>query len=301
VRETLEVLSFGATGALLYFAILIRYFSKIPPSFTVMKTQHTHNKRDYKYKGFTLVETAIAMGMVAVMISSFLVVFGPAIKGIEKSLGAKEAERLTGALELELTTLKNDDIYSSALEKTYWWIRLGHTDTGSLVLVYQYRGNPASLVPSHPNYRDDGTMAPYTYNATNPGIPGVDYVIQTSVRRLNDAVDHSKIQAELAPGVLEGKVYYVKLCQLRTNADGGLEMPGNPWHVYNAGGSSYTGDFSQFVDPVLAFRAQFYEVKPALWSYIDGAAFSVADGNDAGLDPDALGNPVITKNMAVMR
>ena len=29
--------------------------------------------------GFTLVEVAIAMGMVAVMISSFMVVFGPAI------------------------------------------------------------------------------------------------------------------------------------------------------------------------------------------------------------------------------
>lgn len=259
-----------------------------------MNTQTTHTKATKKRLGFTLVETAIAMGMVAVMISSFLVVFGPAIKGIDKSLSAKEAERLTGALELELTTLKNDDIYSSALEKTYWWIRLGHTDTGSLVLVYQYRGDPNSV-------RTDGTLNPYPYNAANPGIPGVNYVIQTSVRRLNDAVDNSKIQAELAPGVLEGKVYYVKLCQLRTNADGGLEMPGNPWHVYNAGGSSYTGDFSQFVDPVLAFRALFYEVKPALWSYINGAAFSVADDNDVGLDPDALGNPVITKNMAVIR
>ena len=259
-----------------------------------MKKQVTQKKCFNKKPGFTLVETAIAMGMVAVMISSFMVVFGPALRGIDKSLSAKEADRLTGALELELTTLKNDDIYSSALEKTYWWIRLGHTDTGSIVLVYQYRGDPNSV-------RTDGTLNPYPYNAANPGIPGVNYVIQTSVRRLNDAVDNSKIQAELAPGVLEGKVYYVKLCQLRTNADGGLEMPGNPWHVYNPQATSMTGSFTDYTEAVLAFRAQFYEVKPALWSYINGAAFSVVDGNDVGLDPDALGNPVITKNMAVMR
>ena len=259
-----------------------------------MKKQVIQKKCFNKKPGFTLVEVAIAMGMVAVMISSFMVVFGPALQGIDKSLSAKEADRLTNALELELTTLKNDDIYSSALEKTYWWIRLGHTDTGSLVLVYKYRGNPNSV-------RTDGTLNPYTYNAANPGIPGVNYVIQTSVRRLNDAVDNSKIQAELAPGVLEGKVYYVKLCQLRTNADGGLEMPGNPWHVYNPQATSMTSSFIDYTEAVLAFRAQFYEVKPALWSYINGAAFSVADGNDADLDPDALGNPVITKNMAVMR
>ena len=260
-----------------------------------MKKQSNDIQPTPKCSGFTLVETAIALGMVAVMISSFVVVFGPAIQGINKSLSSKDADRLTNALELELTTLKNDDVYSSAIEKTYWWVRFTHEDSNFPVLVYQYRGNPDSV-------RTDGTLNPYPYNATNPGIPGKDYVIQTSVRRLNDTVDNSKIQAELVPGVLEGKVYYVKLLQLRTNStDGSLEVPWNPWHVYNAGGSSYTGDFSQFVDPVLAFRAQFYEVKPPLWSYINSASFSVSDSGDADLDPDALGKPVVTKNMAVLR
>ena len=260
-----------------------------------MKKKVAVHKHADKKSGFTLVETAIAMGMVAVMISSFLVVFGPAIKGIEKSLSAKEADRLTSALELELTTIKNDDVYSSPIEKTYYWVRFTHEDSNLPVLVYQYRGNPNSV-------RTDGTLNPYPYNAANPGTPGVNYVIQTSVRRLNDTVDNSKIQAELVPGVLEGKVYYVKLLQLRTNStDGSLEIPSNPWHVYNAGGASYTGDFSQFVDPVLAFRAQFYEVKPPLWSYINSASFSVSDSGDADSDPDALGKPVATKNMAVIR
>ena len=72
-----------------------------------MKKQVTQKKSFNKNPGFTLVEVAIAMGMMAVMISSFMVVFGPSIKGIDKSLSAKEADRLTNALELELNVLRN--------------------------------------------------------------------------------------------------------------------------------------------------------------------------------------------------
>ena len=78
-------------------------------SFAVMKKQVTQKKSFNKNPGFTLVEVAIAMGMMAVMISSFMVVFGPSIKGIDKSLSAKEADRLTNALELELSVLRNGD------------------------------------------------------------------------------------------------------------------------------------------------------------------------------------------------
>ena len=250
-----------------------------------MKKQMTIDRITPKRSGFTLVETAIALGMVAVMISSFVVVFGPAIQGINKSLSSKDADRLTNALELELGVLRNGDTHSSTFDKGFWWIKQSPTTSKKPVLVYQYRGNPDSV-------RTDGTLNPYPYNATNPGIPGKDYVIQTSVRRLNDTVDNSKIQAELAPGVLEGKVYCVRFFQLRTNTtDGSLEMPWNYWHVYNAGASSMTGDFSQFVDPVLVFRVKFYEVKPPIWSFIN---------NTWTVSPDTE-TPILTKNMAVMR
>ena len=74
-----------------------------------MKKQVTQKKSFNKKPGFTLVEVAIAIGMMAVMISSFMVVFGPSIKGIDKSLSAKEADRLTNALELELNVLRNGE------------------------------------------------------------------------------------------------------------------------------------------------------------------------------------------------
>ncbi len=250
-----------------------------------MKKQVTQKKSFNKNPGFTLVEVAIAMGMMAVMISSFMVVFGPSIKGIDKSLSAKEADRLTNALELELNVLRNGETYATTFDKSFWWIKQSTQNSKNPVLIYQYRGNPNSV-------RTDGTLNPYPYNATNPGIPGVNYVIQTSVRRLNDTFHNSKIQAELAPGVLEGKVYYARLTQLRYDTSGEM-VPTTaennitklqPTHANTATPANYT------YDAVLPFRARFYEVKPALWSYINNT-WSVAD----------VGNPVITKNMAVMR
>ena len=259
-----------------------------------MKTQIVHKKRDNKISGFTLVETAIAMGMVAVMISSFLVVFGPSIKGIDKSLSAREADRLTSALELELSVVRTGeydddpltlDKFATSFEKAFLWIKRGNLDTKNPVLIYQYRGNPASV-------RTDGTLNPYPYNASNPGIPGVNYVIQTSVRRLNDTFHSSKIEAELAPGVLEGKVYYVRMTQLRYDANGDMvdtTSPNNitklyPTHANTATPADYTDD------AVLPFRASFYEVKPPIYTYIINT-WSVAN----------VGNEVLTKNMAVMR
>ena len=47
----------------------------------------------HTYRGFTLVETAIAMGMVALMITAFMVAFGPAVKSINKSISVKRAEQ----------------------------------------------------------------------------------------------------------------------------------------------------------------------------------------------------------------
>ena len=259
-----------------------------------MKKQVTQKKCFNKKPGFTLVEVAIAMGMVAVMISSFMVVFGPALEGIDKSLSAKEADRLTNALELELSVLRNGEVdnnpatidkYATSFEKAFLWIKRSTLDDKNPVLIYQYRGNPNSV-------RTDGTLNPYPYNAANPGIPGVNYVIQTSVRRLNDTFHTSKIQAELAPGVLEGKVYYARLTQLRYDTSGKMVPTTSennitklqPTHDNTATPANYTDD------AVLPFRARFYEVKPPLWSYIN-ATWSVAD----------VGNPVITKNMAVMR
>ena len=259
-----------------------------------MKKQVIQKKCFNKKPGFTLVEVAIAMGMVAVMISSFMVVFGPALQGIDKSLSAKEADRLTNALELELNVVRPGEGFSSALVKTYWWIRMCHG--ANAVLVYQYRGDPA-------NVRADGSLEPYynagnKYNPDDPDTPGQDYVIQTSVRRRLDAFHSTKIQAELYPGNLEGKLYYVKLLQVRPDADGKMVTPWNPWHVYTMQNpQTMTGWDGDYNEPVLAVQARFYEVKPALWSYVN----DTFDPWIYHTDTTAFGKPVVTKNMAIVR
>ena len=271
-----------------------------------MKKQVTQKKSFNKKPGFTLVEVAIAIGMMAVMISSFMVVFGPSIKGIDKSLSAKEADRLTGALELELSVLRNgekpndpgtNDKFATTFEKAFWWIRdSARTDADRHpVLIYQYRGNPN-------NVRDDGTLEPLydngnQYDPDDPDVAGVDYVIQTSARRLKDTFHTGKISEELYTGNLVGKIYYVKMRQLRYDTNGVMvetTAPGDVTQLNLVSGSYPSTDMPDDYDEdaVLPFRAYFYEVKPPMWSVVGAAAYNPAN---------TLTNPVITKNMAVMR
>ena len=57
-------------------------------------------------RGFTLMETVIAIGVVAVLLTTFLAVFGPAQSTIRRALSAQEAGRLTTSLERELSSLR---------------------------------------------------------------------------------------------------------------------------------------------------------------------------------------------------
>ena len=76
-------------------------------------------------RGFTLMETVIAIGVVAVLLTTFLAVFGPASSSIRRALSAQEAGRLTTSLERELRTLRvgPDDAYENSFHKAFEWIR----------------------------------------------------------------------------------------------------------------------------------------------------------------------------------
>ena len=296
-----------------------------------MKQALTLTKNSNQQHGFTLVETAIAMGMVAVMISGFMIAFGPAVQGINKSISVKEASRLSSALEFELSVVRTarphpndvgDTPYGTAFEKAFNWIRDSGTKA-TAVLVYQYRGNPNTVNP-------DGTLAPYTlamaqaYETANgePPAPGNQYVIQTAVRRLSD---NDTVSAELAPGVLQGQVYYVKMQQfiyydwplgdivfelvvagenenglpVNPRAPGGLGQIIDPTEDENGDRDTVTGH-GDYPEAVISCRAQFYALPNVLYSYINGASFSLADADNNG-HPDTTGKPVYTRNIAVSR
>ena len=71
---------------------------------------------------FTLAESVIALGILVVLITGFLAVFGPAANAIRRTLSAQEASRLQVTLERELGTLRpgpEEDSYDSTFENYY--------------------------------------------------------------------------------------------------------------------------------------------------------------------------------------
>jgi len=52
-------------------------------------------------RGFTLMETVIAIGVLAVLLTAFMAVFGPATRGVRRSINVQEADRLAATLEKE--------------------------------------------------------------------------------------------------------------------------------------------------------------------------------------------------------
>jgi type II secretory pathway pseudopilin PulG len=247
--------------------------------------------RNYKHRsnsGFTLVETVIAMGIITIMITAFMAAFGPAVKGISRSISAKEVNRLASTLEYELSVLRPDEAttYTTAFEKAFTWIAAsGGTTKPDMLLMYQYRGDPTS-----PN--SDGTLAPYT---EKDGISGKNYILQSVVRQFSNT---AAVSAELAPGVLEGRVFIVKMSQL-VFVNGALEVTDNPMVIQDpqtpAGGVTY----ALYPEATIAFQASFYALKSSNYNYIK----NTFDLNTTRTDghPDKTGKPIFVRNMAVRR
>jgi hypothetical protein len=232
------------------------------------------------------------MGIITIMITAFLAAFGPAVQGIRKSMSSKEANRLASTLEYELSVLRADETatHPTAFAKAYSWIKgSAGNNQDDFVLIYQYRGDPDSV-------RDDGTLNPYT---ENDGIPGKDYVLQSVARRLGDAA----VQEELAPRVVEGRVFFVRMRQLIFE-NGALKLtdeanfekiidPTEPRENFTP------DDHTGYPEAVIAFQAEFYALKSSIYSYAN-TGFDLADSNGDG-HPDATGKPVFTRNLGVRR
>ncbi len=235
-----------------------------------------------RHRGFTLVETVIAMGIITIMITAFLAAFGPAVQGVRKAISAKEANRLSTTLENELSILRAGNqatSYSTAFEKAYEWIKESDGGNNDAILLYQYRGNPAKVRP-------DGTLEPLT--PTSGQVPGKDYVLQSVVRRFGE--DETKIKEELVPGVVEGRVFLVRMRQLVFDK-GELILTNNPGEIVDPyPPNDVIPQYDKYPDAVIAFQADYYLLKSSIFAYVE-----------KNLDPDALGKPVFTRNMAVRR
>lgn len=240
--------------------------------------KHLKNKKS----GFTLMETVIAIGVLAVMLTAFMGVFAPAAKGIRRAINVQEADRLTSALEKELATFRVGDTKSgagnTAFNKAYSWIQNSH-QPNSVIICYQYRGNPSSLRP-------DGSMTPYV--AVN-GTPGKEYVVQPMFRLRSDPL----LSADLA--AREGRVFFVRMTQL-TMTNNGLVL-GTPGQIANPPAlpntTALTGQGADgYNDATIPFVAEFFEIPTSDPNFIKAGG---------GLNPQNITVPLFSRNLAVRR
>lgn len=225
-------------------------------------------------------ETVIAIGVIALLLTGFVAVFAPAIDGIRKSINVQEADRLASTLERELATLRAGQEGASVntgFDKAFEWIK-DSNDAAEALLMYQYRG---SLTAQRP----DGTPDTVT-NAR--GTPGSDFVVVPMLRRLSDTRLTQDLQA------LEGQVFVIRATQLVYNANGEL-IKGTPGEIRDpgpTGGATATADL--YPEAVIAFAAEFFSVPSRDPDYLRGNAFKDFFTN-------RMRNPMFTRNLAVRR
>ena len=240
-----------------------------------MKIYATNSPR----KGFTLAESVIALGILVVLITGFLAVFGPAASVIRKTLSSDEASRLQASLERELSTVREgteEQLYqSNPFYKAMNWIANSH-EKGKTVLVYKYRGNPAQI-------RRDGTMEPADSGVIE--LAGQDFIIQPMVRRLDDPLLEDDLDA------VDGRVFFVKMTQLIYEGEGlrVVEEPGKVTDPHEPG-RDFQSNPDEFPEAVVAFEAEFYTLPTVSYDYITKT-----------FDPDKFKKPVFTRNLTVRR
>ena len=228
--------------------------------------------------GFTLLETVIAIGVLAVLLTAFMYAFGPAMTGIRRAINIQEADRLASTLEIELTTLRTgqqtNDI-KTGFDKSFQWIKQANDPLNALV-VYQYRGDPS-------RHRADSTLEPVTKTG---GVAGKDFIVQPMVRRLSDPLFLKDIQA------LEGVVFFIKCTQLIYNKGQGL-VAGSPGAINDPQDGTPVGTPDDYKEAVIAFSAEFYSMPANNESYFTGPAFKTRF--------KTVKQPIFARNLAVRR
>ncbi len=225
-------------------------------------------------------ETVIAIGVLALLLTAFLAVFGPATTGLRKAISVQEADRLAASLERELVTVRpgaSGAGFTTGFDKAYQWIESA-PQADKAILLYQYRGSPNEI-------REDGTMEPFTQGG---GVAGKDYVVQPMVRQRDDSLLMDDLEA------LEGRIYTVKLTQLvfeggqLTKGSEGQIVDPTPDDGDSPGGSGSDG----YPEAVIAFAAEFHIVPNSSPQFVQpGGKF----------DPERLTKPIFTRNLAVRR
>jgi prepilin-type N-terminal cleavage/methylation domain-containing protein len=228
--------------------------------------------------GFTLLETVIAIGVLAVLLTAFMYVFGPAMACIRKSINSQEADRLATTLERELGTLRTGQQSAdvkTGFDKAFQWVKQS-SDVNNALLIYQYRGDPSKQ-------RSDNSLEPVTRTNVTAG---VDYVVQPMLRRLSDPLFVKDLAA------VQGPVFVVKCTQLVYDKANGL-VAGSAGEIRDPLDGTPVAAASEFKEAVVAFSAEFYSVPGNNEAFLLGQNFKKRFTSKA--------KPMFTRNLAVRR
>ncbi|MCX8495290.1 MAG: type II secretion system protein [Akkermansiaceae bacterium] len=229
--------------------------------------------------GFTLLETVIAIGVLAVLLTGFLVVFTPAADGIRKSLNVQQADRLVSALETELIAGRNvmaagEIPFDNALKRIK-----ESSEVANALFVYQYRGD-LTQTP-----RTDKTLPPIV--SITGKVAGKDYVVVPMMRARADTELANDLKA------IEGPLFLVKCKQLFFQG-GTLVMDTRPDGVRQLldpkTGTGVSESVFKQKEAVIPFAAEFYSLPANTLNYLSSADFTKRF---------AAKNPVFTRNLAV--
>lgn len=233
--------------------------------------------RDSLKSGFTLMETVIAILVLAILLSAFLTVFTPAAQGIKKSISTQQADRLATTLVRDMARLHlgENSTHPTGFDKAFTWIKNGNNPENA-IFVYQYRADRTSAP------RADGTLEPMD---TIDGKPGIDYIVQSVARRADDNLLAADLEA------LVGPVFYVKPTQLVMKNN--QLVLGTPGQLINPDDDTVAANSNAYTDAVITFSATFHRVPSAAYTYLTGSAFEKKFNSES--------KPIFTRNLAVRR
>lgn len=241
-----------------------------------------------KLRGFTLMETLLAVALVGVLLSIFLTVFVPARGMVRQALTKQESERITGVLRAEMSTLRpNEEAAAGAtksdaktfltpFDKSFHWL-MRSKNPSTAIVIYSYRADTSKPL------RADGS---YPAIPASKSVPGKNSQLVCMACPMNDPLHRNEIKDAVGP------VFVVRMTQLEQKAGGEFKPVGSPGVIASAGSPESFVSSPNDKDAwggVVFYRADFFLMSPPNPARYKNKSWR------------ALGRPLFSANMSFHR
>jgi len=184
-----------------------------------------HSALPVARRGFTLIETALAVVIVAIVLLAAIGLLIPAQRAIDDVLTADQATRLLNEIEKEMAVVRPNETanFTTGFDKAYRAANQHAAEDGVLAVFFYRAQKPTA--GGGTGGRTDGRLAPFTGDIVTSRA-GDDYVLQAAVMpvaaynndiALKDALDGGLFLARLVP--LEGLLPETSEQYLKNNPD----------------------------------------------------------------------------------